>query len=72
MTVIATAGERFSDFAPYVASVDDAGLAAFQAALRGREAPASSPAPAVRSPRRPALAGEVAGVTSHPTCAAGP
>jgi hypothetical protein len=34
-TVIATTGERFSDFAPYVASVNDAGTVAFQAALRG-------------------------------------
>src|SRR5437899_12640492 len=35
MTVIATTGERFSDFSPYVASVNDAGSVAFQAALRG-------------------------------------
>jgi len=34
-TVIATTGERFSDFAPYVASVNDAGTVAFQAALQG-------------------------------------
>jgi hypothetical protein len=34
-TVIATTGARFSDFAPYVASVNDAGTVAFQAALRG-------------------------------------
>src|SRR5436190_18782258 len=34
-TVIATTGERFSDFAPYVASVNDTGAVAFQAALRG-------------------------------------
>ena len=34
-TVIAETGERFSDFAPYVASVNDAGTVAFQAALRG-------------------------------------
>jgi hypothetical protein len=33
MTVIATTGERFSDFSPYVASVNDAGMVAFQAAL---------------------------------------
>jgi hypothetical protein len=32
--VVATTGERFSGFAPYVASVNDAGLVAFQAALR--------------------------------------
>src|SRR6266508_3297683 len=34
-TVIAATGGRFSDFAPYVASVNDAGTVAFQAALRG-------------------------------------
>jgi hypothetical protein len=34
-TVIATTGERFSDFAPYVASVNDEDTVAFQAALRG-------------------------------------
>ena len=34
-TVIATTGERFSDFAPYVASVNDEDNMAFQAALRG-------------------------------------
>ena len=33
LTVVATTGERFSGFAPYVASVNDAGLVAFQAAL---------------------------------------
>jgi len=32
--VVETTGERFSRFAPYVASVNDAGLVAFQAALR--------------------------------------
>ena len=34
LTVIATTGERFSDFAPYVPSVNDVGIVAFQAALR--------------------------------------
>jgi hypothetical protein len=35
-TVIATTGrERFIDFAPYVASVNDAGTVVFQATLRG-------------------------------------
>jgi hypothetical protein len=34
LTVVAITGERFSTFAPYVASVNDAGLVAFQAALR--------------------------------------
>ena len=33
-TVIATTGERFSGFAPYAASVNDAGMVAFQATLR--------------------------------------
>src|SRR6266516_619981 len=35
LTVVAMTGKRFSGFAPYVASVNDAGLVAFQAALRG-------------------------------------
>lgn len=35
MTVVATTGSRFSDFAPYVAAVDDAGTVAFQATLQG-------------------------------------
>jgi hypothetical protein len=34
LTVVAITGERFGTFAPYVASVNDAGLVAFQAALR--------------------------------------
>jgi hypothetical protein len=33
-TVVATTGERFSGFEPYVAAVNDAGVVAFQAALR--------------------------------------
>src|SRR5436309_10716809 len=33
-TVVATTGERFSGFAPYVASVNNGGVVAFQAALR--------------------------------------
>lgn len=35
LVVIATTGDRFSDFAPYVASVNGAGTVAFQAALQG-------------------------------------
>src|SRR5438094_558143 len=35
LTVVAMTGKRFSGFAPYVASVNDAGLVAFRAALRG-------------------------------------
>lgn len=34
-TLIADTSDRFSDFAPYVPSVNDAGLVAFQAALQG-------------------------------------
>ena len=34
-TVIASTGQRFVDFAPYVPSVNDAGLVAFQATLAG-------------------------------------
>src|SRR5437870_11244175 len=33
-TVVATTGERFSGFEPYVASVTNGGVVAFQAALR--------------------------------------
>jgi hypothetical protein len=33
LTVIASTGDRFADFAPYVASVNEAGVVAFQAAL---------------------------------------
>jgi hypothetical protein len=35
MTVIASTADQFSDFTPYVASVNDAGTVAFQAALQG-------------------------------------
>jgi hypothetical protein len=49
-TVIAGTGERFSDFAPYVPSVNDKGTVAFQAAC-GAEERASSPAAARQSPR---------------------
>lgn len=35
LTTIARTGDRFVDFRPYVASVDDRGLVAFQAALAG-------------------------------------
>jgi hypothetical protein len=41
-TVIATTGERFSDFASYGASVNDAGTVAFQTALIRRAAEARS------------------------------
>ena len=34
LTPLAETGERFSDFAPYVASINDDGLVAFQASLR--------------------------------------
>ena len=63
-TVIATTGERFSDFAPYVASVNDAGTVAFQAALRGGGTGVfTGSGGAVAEAARPAL---LAGVTSHP------
>ena len=63
-TVIATTGERFSDFAPYVASVNDAGTVAFQAALRdGGTGVFTGRGEAVAEAAGPAL---LAGVTSHP------
>src|SRR5439155_4373711 len=64
LTVIATTGERFSDFAPYVASVNDAGTVAFQAELRGGGTGVfTSSGEAVAEVAGPAL---LAGVTSHP------
>lgn len=63
-TVIATTGERFSDFAPYVASVNDAGTVAFQAALRrGGTGVFTGSGGAVAEAAGLAL---LAGVTSHP------
>ena len=63
-TVIATTGERFSDFAPYVASVNDDGTVAFQAELRGGGTGVftgiGGAAEEVAGP------GLLAGVTSHP------
>jgi len=63
-TVIAATGERFSDFAPYVASVNDAGTVAFQAALRGGGTGvftgSGGPVAEVAGPAH------VAAVTSHP------
>jgi hypothetical protein len=63
-TVIATTGERFSEFAPYVASVNDAGTVAFQAALRGGGTGVfTGSGGAVEEAVGPGL---LAGVTSHP------
>jgi hypothetical protein len=63
-TVIATTGELFSDFAPYVASVNDAGTVAFQAALRGGGTGAfTGSGGLVAEAAGPDL---LAGVTSHP------
>jgi hypothetical protein len=64
LTVIASTGERFSDFAPYVASVNDAGTVAFQAALHGGGSGVfTGSGGAVAEALGPAL---LAGVTSHP------
>jgi hypothetical protein len=64
LTVIATTGDRFSDFAPYVASVNDAGVVAFQAALRdGGTGVFTGDGGPVAQGVGPPL---VAGVTSHP------
>lgn len=63
-TVIATTGERFADFAPYVASVNDIGTVAFQAALRhGGTGVFAGGGGAVAEAAGPSLVG---GVTSHP------
>jgi len=53
-TLIAATGAQFSDFVPYVASVNDAGTVAFQATLRGGDTGVSSPAVARRLRRPPA------------------
>jgi hypothetical protein len=63
-TVIATTGERFSDFAPYVASVNDEDTVAFQAALRGGGTGVfTGNGGAITEVAGPTL---LAGVTSHP------
>jgi len=64
LTVIATTGERFSAFAPYVASVNDAGTVAFQATLPdGGSGVFTGDGREVKEAAGPAL---LAGVTSHP------
>jgi len=63
-TVIASTGERFSDFAPYVASVNDEDTVAFQAALRGGGSGVfTGNGGVIAEAARPTL---LAGVTSHP------
>jgi hypothetical protein len=63
-TVIASTGERFSDFAPYVASVNDEDTVAFQAALRaGGTGVFTGDGAAIAEVAGPTL---LAGVTSHP------
>jgi hypothetical protein len=63
-TVIATTGERFSDFAPYVASVNNEDTVAFQAALRGGGTGVFvGDGGAIAEVAGPTL---LAGVTSHP------
>jgi hypothetical protein len=63
-TVIATTGTRFSDFAPYVASVNAAGTVAFQAALQGGGTGVFiGSGGAVSEVAGPTL---LAGITSHP------
>ena len=63
-TVIATTGERFAGFSPYVASVDDAGVVAFQASVTGGGTGVFSGdgGEAIGAP----ASSLVAGVTSHP------
>ena len=64
LTVIATTGERFTDFAPYVASVNDVGTVAFQAALGGGGSGVfTGSGEAVAEAVDPTF---LAGVTSHP------
>jgi hypothetical protein len=64
LTVIATTGEQFTDFAPYAASLNDAGTVAFQAALRdGGSGVFAGNGGEVVEIVGPML---LAGVTSHP------
>jgi hypothetical protein len=64
LTVIATTGGRFSQFAPYVASVNDAGTVAFQAALPdGGSGVYAGAGGSIEEVVGPAL---VDAVTSHP------
>jgi hypothetical protein len=64
LTVIASTGERFRDFGPYVASVNERGIVAFQAALRGGGTGVfTGNGGAVSEAVGPA---RVAAVTSHP------
>lgn len=66
---IASTGDRFSDFAPYVASVNDAGIVAFQATLRdggsGIYVGAGGPVSTVTDP----VVGPLTEVWSHPDIA---
>lgn len=63
-TLIATTGERFTDFGPYVASVNDAGTVAFQVALQsGGTGVFTGDGGAIAEAIGSAL---LAGVTSHP------
>src|SRR5438128_111287 len=64
LKVIATTGERFSDFAPYVASVNDAATVAFQAGLRGGGTGVFTGSGGAVA--EAAGADLLAGVTSHP------
>jgi hypothetical protein len=64
LTVIAGTGDRFADFAPYVASVNEAGVVAFQAALTdGSMGVFVGSGDADPEPARPI---PLAGVSSHP------
>jgi hypothetical protein len=70
LTRIAETGARFSRFGPYVASVNDAGLVAFQAGLAagGSSAFTGDGGPASQAV---AAGGDLAGVYSHPDVNAG-
>jgi hypothetical protein len=64
LTVVATTGKRFGEFAPYVASINDAGIVAFQSTLRvgGSGVFAGAGGRVEELVRRPLHAG----VASHP------
>ncbi len=64
LTLIAATGERFADFAPYVASVNDGGTVAFEAALVGGGTGVFTGSGG--TVEQAAGLDSVAGVTSHP------
>jgi hypothetical protein len=66
LTLVAETGAEFSDFAPYVPSINDAGLIAFQATLRSGGSCVGTYAAGASQTLRLSWGGSVANVCSHP------